>query len=1266
VHSPIRRLAIAACFLTLCAALDARQAAAQTPAPAAAPAPASAPAFGDIYNQAQTLLLKDGAPARAEKLLRAFVEAPGAALQPDQKARADALLKDIRDAMADQVIAEESARKRAEEGKAAREKDAADRQLAQQQKITRAEALRAEAAAGQTDKYRQSAQLFAEVAQERANDAFARAIDSFAQGDFDAARKRLELLKAWNDKQKADPSPIFAVKFDPEREARLMRYLARVDDAKANQTEGLRYADARRKFIQEQDAAARRQTEVAQIFDEGVQAHDRGSMPEAFTKFDLVRKSGVSLGPDKDAQLAAYIAKLTAWQNDQNERRAATVKLIDAGERLLERDDWRGADEMFTKALRDQSYLADADRTRLAELFKKVSKQRETALARGQQGMEAIDKEAEAARRAEMYLSEVKRQKNVLEEMEKSIAAEYLAVAKADVANLKYKQALVSVDEALRHQPGMTEAVELRAQIQAALGQPVEMAPLYQGRITKSFEAQLDMVRRQMDLSVNRGRTALQAKNYDEAVKEFDLAKGALDYLRPHYDVRSVESQLAGLMKDAHAGQERVAQETTRRQLWEVQQEAENAAVAASQRKENRKLALFAEANAEFSRGKYESAIKIARSIQEIDPDDVASRDLVEAAREQIKRRTWRDIYEQDRQAREDERLKLKEKLVWPSAIYQYPAKAIWNEICAREGAQYPTAKAAMRPGDLAIKTAFDLELRLAEVGGYGLKETCESLAKLMKDRYDRTIIFEFAEQRLFAGGDRPVPSQVLREYPYTFGQVLKKVLRSVRTDDITIPVGGTGGATTGGTTTGGTGTGGVTSANAQTVLQELSYFIRDEAVYIGTTYDCLQEEARTENCSLRQYDINDLLFVFQSQQGTFTIGGGGGTTGTTSGTTSSSSTSSTSGTSGTTSGAGNADLVVDFIYNYTGQLNWDAAPQVSSVTGSTSSSTSTTTGTTTTGTTSSTTSNAPSLLGPGRQMWLRQGYLMVHHVDRIHKKIEEILQELRSQTNIQVQVEARYITYTDNFLKQFGLNFSNFPNWSVGHMGPIPGFTINSLQLNPQPGITSNIFNMTGTFANGAQTRAILNAAMSSDHATVVSAPHLTVINTMEQSFTALLQSAYIPGYVVQNNAVVPQPLTQYPQSDVTLTVRPVVSADRRYVTMSVSPQISATQLLSQEAHIFFTPPGQSIARDFPYTQYVPLTDTNNIDSIIRVPDRGTAILGGLASLQDSDSMGTVPILSRIPILSRLVTHSQINKQRKHVLFMVTPTILLPNELEP
>ena len=67
-----------------------------------------------------------------------------------------------------------------------------------------------------------------------------------------------------------------------------------------------------------------------------------------------------------------------------------------------------------------------------------------------------------------------------------------------------------------------------------------------------------------------------------------------------------------------------------------------------------------------------------------------------------------------------------------------------------------------------------------------------------------------------------------------------------------------------------------------------------------------------------------------------------------------------------------------------------------------------------------------------------------------------------------------------------------------------------------------------------------------------------------------------------------------------------------------------------------------------------------------MRVPDRGTVVLGGLSSLDESTGQKSIPILSHIPILKRLVTRDAVSKNRSHNVFMVTPTILLQDEVEP
>ena len=68
----------------------------------------------------------------------------------------------------------------------------------------------------------------------------------------------------------------------------------------------------------------------------------------------------------------------------------------------------------------------------------------------------------------------------------------------------------------------------------------------------------------------------------------------------------------------------------------------------------------------------------------------------------------------------------------------------------------------------------------------------------------------------------------------------------------------------------------------------------------------------------------------------------------------------------------------------------------------------------------------------------------------------------------------------------------------------------------------------------------------------------------------------------------------------------------------------------------------------------------------MVIVPDRGTLVLGGLATLGETSGQGSIPIFAHIPILKRLFVRSAVDKRRTHLLFMVTPTILYRDEVEP
>ena len=113
----------------------------------------------------------------------------------------------------------------------------------------------------------------------------------------------------------------------------------------------------------------------------------------------------------------------------------------------------------------------------------------------------------------------------------------------------------------------------------------------------------------------------------------------------------------------------------------------------------------------------------------------------------------------------------------------------------------------------------------------------------------------------------------------------------------------------------------------------------------------------------------------------------------------------------------------------------------------------------------------------------------MVQHVDRIHKIIERVLTELRAQTHMQVQIEANFLQFTDNFMKDVGVQWSNLPSFSFGSNttplgGSIPAGRIERTSTMGYPLRTAeslSIFRMAVAFLNSAETTMVIHAAKSS-----------------------------------------------------------------------------------------------------------------------------------------------------------------------------------------
>ena len=78
-----------------------------------------------------------------------------------------------------------------------------------------------------------------------------------------------------------------------------------------------------------------------------------------------------------------------------------------------------------------------------------------------------------------------------------------------------------------------------------------------------------------------------------------------------------------------------------------------------------------------------------------------------------------------------------------------------------------------------------------------------------------------------------------------------------------------------------------------------------------------------------------------------------------------------------------------------------------------------------------------------------------------------------------------------------------------------------------------------------------------------------------------------------------------------------------------------------------------------------LPITLRHRVHTIVSVPDKGTALLGGQRTVREYDTEVGVPILSKIPYLNRFFTNRTTNREETTLIILLRPEIIIQQENE-
>jgi type II secretory pathway component GspD/PulD (secretin)/tetratricopeptide (TPR) repeat protein len=225
--------------------------------------------------------------------------------------------------------------------------------------------------------------------------------------------------------------------------------------------------------------------------------------------------------------------------------------------------------------------------------------------------------------------------------------------------------------------------------------------------------------------------------------------------------------------------------------------------------------------------------------------------------------------------------------------------------------------------------------------------------------------------------------------------------------------------------------------------------------------------------------------------------------------------------------------------------------------------------------------------------------------------------------------------------------------------------FASQILGLNPALGVT-------GRFLDDIQVDFLVQATQADQRSVVLTAPRLTFTNGQRSFIAVVTQTTFISDLtpVVGSSAGAFDPVVTPISDGVVIDITGVASADRRYVTLTIRTTQSKVSF-GQDRQVQGATGAagnnnnNSSPNVFTGSIQVPIIIATQLNTTVTIPDQGTVLLGGQRIIEELEVETGVPVLSKIPILSRFFSNRIDTKSEKTLLVLLKPTILIQNEEE-
>jgi len=289
-------------------------------------------------------------------------------------------------------------------------------------------------------------------------------------------------------------------------------------------------------------------------------------------------------------------------------------------------------------------------------------------------------------------------------------------------------------------------------------------------------------------------------------------------------------------------------------------------------------------------------------------------------------------------------------------------------------------------------------------------------------------------------------------------------------------------------------------------------------------------------------------------------------------------------------------------------------------------------------------------------------GILSIRATSRQHEKIQEFLDLIMSSAKRQVLIEATVVEVQLSDQYQQGINWQSLTKGASSTttitQGQVNGVALSSAQ---SPGTSAGLFvmNYSNPLSSIGNITATIQLLESFGKVKVVSSPKISVLNNQ----TALLKVVDNNVYFTITATTTPGSLgvaaiTTYTSTLNTVPVGFVMSVTPQItetgdVTLNVRPSISRIIGYVQDPN-----PALSTAVP-PVVSNVPVIQSREMESIMKVSSGQIAVMGGLMQDEVNNNKDSVPVLNSIPLVGNLFNYRNESTTKSELVIFLRPVVI-------